>query len=120
MLYGSAMLAFGADSSSLKLFDLSGPQLRSSVSDRPAPTTNAPAPVEELVLQTKVAVPVDLLVQRHAAMNGTALLTPRPAMRDASRFQRALDSFLPAKGALFQKNPNTLSSPLQMSEHWAK
>ncbi len=114
------MLAFGADPSSLKLFDLSGPQLRPVASDGLAPTTNSPAPVEELALQVKVAGPVDLLVQRHAAMNGTALLTARPAVRDATRFQRTLDSLLPAKGAFFQKNPNTLSSPLQMSEYWAK
>ena len=72
------------------------------------------------MLQTKKASPLDLLAQRHEAMNGTALLSPRPAARDSSRVQRTLDSLPPAKGAFFQKNPNTLSSPLQMSEYWAK
>src|SRR5262245_17107693 len=92
-------LAIAADPPALKLFDLPRPQLRSIVSERPAvitaSATNAPAsPVEEIVLQTKVATEIDLLVQRHETMNGSPLLSQRPVARDTSRFQRTLDSLL--------------------------
>jgi hypothetical protein len=124
ILLGCMVRGLAADSPSVKLFDLPGPQLRSVTLEQPrvkaAPTGNAPAPVEELVLQTKAASEIDLLVQRHEAMNGRSPLWLPPVPRASSRFQRTLDSLLPAKGAFFQGNPNVLSSPLRMSEYWAK
>lgn len=101
------------------------PQLRSFARERPVSAssvaTNAlAAPVEELMIQTKVATEIDLLVQRHEAMNGRPLLSPPPIVRDTSRFQRTLDSLLPRNGTFLQQNPNALSSPLRMSEYWAR
>jgi len=124
MVCGCMASGRAADPLSLKLFDLPQPQLRSTASERPAgstsPATNGFAPVEELALQLKAGSDINLLVQRHETMNGRSLLSPRPLPRETSNFQRTLDWFLPSKGAFLQKNPNVLSSPLRMSEYWAK
>jgi hypothetical protein len=124
IVYGCLFRSLAADPPSVKLFDLPGPQLRSITLDPRAVKTalagNAPAPIEELALQTKAASEIDLLVQRHEAMNGRSPLWLPPPSKAPSRFQRTLDSLLPAKGAFLQGNPNVLSSPLKMSEYWAK
>jgi hypothetical protein len=73
-----------------------------------------PAVREEFALQTRSTAPeLGLLIQRHAAMNGTAPLRVRPALREG-KFQRTIDLLLPPKATFFQKNPNARRNPLEV------
>lgn len=119
LTFGSS--SWSADLPALKLFDLSGPQLRPVLPLRAERAlTNGLVVAQEVELQTKLAAELELHLQRHEAMNGSPLLTLQRIARGEG-VQRALDSFLPAGGGGFlQKNPNALSSPLDRAGFWTK
>ena len=92
----------------IKMFALPAPQLRAASADAPPRRVlQPPAEIESFVLRTgDKSAAIELLVGRHETMNGTAFLRAAPASMKGGRIKNALDLVLPARGALFGKNPN--------------
>ena len=98
------------------LFTLAPPALRSAHEPAAQVRFQPPVSTENFTLQTaKAPAALELLIQRHEAMNGRPLLDSVPVRR-AEGFQRTLDLFLPPKTTLFRKNPNARRDPLVIDD----
>ena len=64
---------------------------------------------------------LNLYREQHEAINGVPLLTVSPRTiqsEHSSRFEKVLNRFLPANGAVFGRNPNARHDPLLMGNDW--